>query len=48
MFIPDAPAHDEIVIALGVATGGRAHPRIGNRYLDLEEIERERQAFASK
>jgi hypothetical protein len=36
--INDAPGPDEIVVALGAATGGRAHPRIGNRYIDLEEI----------
>ena len=44
MFIPDAPAPDEIVIVLAAATGGRAHPRIGNRYLDIEAIEAERAA----
>jgi hypothetical protein len=36
--INDAPGPDEIVVALGAATGGRAHPRIGNRYIDMEEI----------
>ena len=36
--IPDAPRANEIVVALGAATGGRAHPRIGNRYMDLEEM----------
>jgi hypothetical protein len=36
--INDAPGPDEIVVALGASTGGRAHPRIGNRYIDLEEI----------
>jgi hypothetical protein len=39
--IADAPGPDEIVVAIGGATGGRAHPRIGNRYLDLEEMARE-------
>ena len=48
MFVPDAPAPDEIVVALGAATGGRAHPRIGNRYLDIEVIEAERAALAAK
>ena len=48
MFVPDAPAPDEIVVALGAATGGRAHPRIGNRYLDIEAIEAERAALAAK
>lgn len=37
--IPDAPGADEIVVALGAATGGRAHPRIGDRYQDLAELE---------
>lgn len=29
-----------------VATGGRAHARIGNRYLDMEEIAKEAQRSA--
>lgn len=37
--IPDAPMADEIVVVLGAATGGRAHPRIGDRYQDLAELE---------
>ena len=37
--IPDAPGPDEIVIALGGATSGRPHHRIGNRYLDMEEMQ---------
>ncbi|MBX2857515.1 MAG: amino acid synthesis family protein [Cellvibrionaceae bacterium] len=41
MHIPDAPAADEIVIALGAADGGRAHPRIGNRYQDIKDLEQE-------
>lgn len=36
--ISDAPAPDEIVIAIGAATGGRLHPRIGNRYEDMAEM----------
>lgn len=48
MHIPDAPAADEIVVALGAATGGRAHPRIGNRYLDLQQIERDRALAAAR
>ncbi len=36
--ITDAPAPDEMVIALGVSVGGRPHHRIGNRYSDLEEM----------
>lgn len=37
--IPDAPNPDEIVVVLGASTGGRAHPRIGNRHLDMIELE---------
>lgn len=36
--IYDAPGHDELVVALAAATGGRPHHRIGDRYSDLEEI----------
>lgn len=36
--IYDAPAADEIVVALGAATGGRPHHRIGDRYQDLAEL----------
>jgi len=36
--IADAPAPDEIVVALGGADGGRPHHRIGNRYEDLKEL----------
>lgn len=39
--IPDAPAHDEVVVAFGGATGGRPHHRIGDRYSDLAEMGRE-------
>ena len=42
--IADAPAPDELVVALGASTGGRLHPRIGNRYIDLEEIAAEQAA----
>lgn len=38
MRIEDAPRDDEIVIALGASDGGRLHPRIGNRYQDLQEL----------
>jgi hypothetical protein len=44
--ISDAPLDDEIVIVLGAADGGRVHPRIGNRYLDLEAIAAEKAAQA--
>ena len=37
--IPDAPAANEMVIALGAASSGRPHHRIGNRYMDMEEME---------
>ena len=36
--VADAPAGDEILIALGASTGGRPHHRIGDRYKDLEEL----------
>lgn len=36
--IPDAPAADEIVVALGASIGGRPHHRIGDRYEDLKEL----------
>jgi hypothetical protein len=42
--VSDAPAPDELVVALGAATGGRLHPRIGNRYIDIEEMAAEQEA----
>ena len=42
MQIEDAPRADEIVVVLGCADGGRLHPRIGNRYIDLEELAAEK------
>lgn len=36
--IPDAPAPDEIVVAIAAATGGRPHHRIGDRYQDMAEM----------
>ena len=36
--IPDAPADDEIVVALGGSIGGRPHHRIGDRYQDLKDL----------
>ncbi|NKM66938.1 amino acid synthesis family protein [Rhizobium laguerreae] len=36
--IPDAPAADEIVVALGASIGGRPHHRIGDRYQDLKDL----------
>ena len=37
----DAPAVDELVVALGAATRGRPHHRIGDRYSDLAAMGRE-------
>ena len=42
MHIEDAPSADEIIVVLGGSDGGRAHPRIGNRYMDMEEIAAEK------
>lgn len=39
--IPDAPAPDEIVLALGASIGGHPHHRIGDRYQDLAEMGRD-------
>ena len=39
--ITDAPGPDELVVAIGAATGGRPHHRIGNRYSDMEEMKGE-------
>ena len=36
--IPDAPAADELIVALGASTGGRPHHRIGDRYQDLKDL----------
>ena len=36
--IRDAPARDEIVVALGASIGGRPHHRIGDRYQDLKDL----------
>lgn len=36
--VPDAPGPDEIVVAIAVATGGRPHHRIGDRYQDMAEM----------
>ena len=36
--VADAPASDEIVIALGASIGGRPHHRIGDRYQDIKEL----------
>ena len=39
--ICDAPAADELVVALGASTGGRPHHRIGDRYSDLAAMGRD-------
>ena len=39
--MPDAPAADEIVVALGASVGGRPHHRIGDRYQDLKDLGRD-------
>ncbi len=36
--VADAPAADEILIALGASIGGRPHYRIGDRYQDLKDL----------
>lgn len=36
--VPDAPAEDEVIIALGASMGGHPHHRIGDRYEDLKEM----------
>lgn len=36
--IPDAPAEDEMIVALGASIGGHPNHRIGDRYQDLKEM----------
>ena len=36
--IHDAPFNDEIIIAIGGASSGRAHARTGDRYQDMKEM----------
>ncbi|MGF6870897.1 amino acid synthesis family protein [Paraburkholderia sp. MM5477-R1] len=38
---PTRPAPNEVLIAIGAADGGRAHPRIGDRFIDMAEMEGE-------
>ena len=38
--INDAPAGNELIAALGAATSGRPHHRIGDRYSDLNFLGR--------
>ncbi|PBB32484.1 amino acid synthesis family protein [Mesorhizobium sp. WSM3868] len=42
--VPDAPGADEVLIAIGACDGGRAHPRIADRFQDMAEMEAEGQA----
>jgi hypothetical protein len=39
--VPDAPADDEIIVALGASIGGHPNHRIGDRYADLREMGRD-------
>tara|TARA_R110002124_G_scaffold109618_4_gene262690 strand:- start:78 stop:674 length:597 start_codon:yes stop_codon:yes gene_type:complete len=39
--VPDAPAEDEIIVALGASIGGNPHHRIGDRYKDLRDMGRD-------
>lgn len=36
--VQDAPAQDEMIIALGASIGGHPNHRIGDRYQDIEEM----------
>ncbi len=36
--VADAPGPDEIVVAIALATGGRPHHRIGDRYKDMRDM----------
>ena len=36
--IHDAPNEDEIIVAIGGASSGRAHARTGDRYQDMKEM----------
>lgn len=39
--VNDAPAEDEVVVALGASIGGHPNHRIGDRYQDLKEMGRD-------
>ena len=39
--VPDAPADDEIIVALGASVGGHPLHRIGDRYQDLKDMGRD-------
>lgn len=36
--VSDAPGHDEVLVAIGASDGGRMHPRIGDRFKDMQEM----------
>ncbi|MGI6854223.1 amino acid synthesis family protein [Mesorhizobium sp. 1B3] len=36
--VSDAPDRDEILVAIGASDGGRMHPRIGDRFQDMQEM----------
>lgn len=36
--IEDSPRADEIIVAIGASTGGRPHPRTGDRHQDMKEM----------
>jgi hypothetical protein len=40
--INDAPAPDEVLIAIGACDNGRAHPRIADRFQDMAEMQQEK------
>lgn len=42
--IADAPAADEVLIAIGASDNGRAHPRIADRFEDIAAMEAEARA----
>lgn len=39
--MPDAPAEDEIIVALGASISGHPLHRIGDRYQDLKDMGRD-------
>lgn len=39
--IPDAPGADEVMVAIGAADNSRAHPRLADRFQDMEDMKRD-------
>src|SRR3569623_1009347 len=39
--IPDAPGADEVMVAIGAADNSRAHPRLADRFQDMEDMKKE-------